>query len=75
MKLSQAIELGKECGLETPAECVNNVLMHVMNLFDYYRIDKEVEELKIEANDSGIEFHQCGLAMLNGSCYMCEKSI
>jgi hypothetical protein len=37
---------------------------------------EEIDELVEEAKDIGIEFHNipgCGLAMINGRCYICDK--
>ena len=73
MKLSDAISIGKECGLNTPEEAVNNILhWSEMCLFTVEEIDELVEEAKA----IGIEFHNisgCGLAMINGRCYVCDK--
>ena len=33
MKIAEAIKIGKECGLETPEECVNNILIHAHMYF------------------------------------------
>jgi hypothetical protein len=73
MKLDDAISIGKECGLNTLEEAVNNILhWSDMCLFTIEEIDELVEEAK----DIGIEFHNipgCGLAMINGRCYICDK--
>ena len=73
MKLSKAIEIGHECGLEHPAECVNNVLMHATMLFTYDEMENELAELIEDAKNSGIQFCPvCGAAMINGECYMSD---
>lgn len=72
MKLEKAIELGKSCGLLTVPECVNNVLMHVANLFVYSEAEAETTELIKEADAAGVKFcASCGAAMnQEGVCYM-----
>jgi hypothetical protein len=45
MKLEEALEIGKECGLTTIEECVLNIEIHAPNLFAYTEIDKELREL------------------------------
>lgn len=78
MKLSIAREIGKECGLESDAECVNNILIHAMNMFEYSKIEEEEAELITDARNHGVRFsHVCGDAVLNGDrdedlCYMCQ---
>jgi hypothetical protein len=75
MKLKDAIDIGKDCGLGTLPEAVNNVLAHQDLLLGHMPDPaKEVRDLIGEAEAAGVQFHdQCGLAMLNGRCYMCEK--
>ena len=73
MKFRKAIKMGKACGLKTPEESVNNVLIHVTNFFAYRNIDKEVRELVEEAKRKGMKFHDCGMALIDGECYMCER--
>jgi len=71
MKLEEAIRIGKELGLKSPEECVNNILIHCLNLFYYPDIPKEINELIQDAKEHGIEFCPiCGAAMINGECYM-----
>jgi len=41
VKLKDAIELGKECGLNSVEECVSNIEIHAMNLFPYKKINEE----------------------------------
>jgi len=73
MNLEQAKAFGKELGLETDAECINNIILHAVNLFGYGDIDKELKELIDDAKKNGIKFHECGMAMIDDKCYMCEK--
>jgi hypothetical protein len=73
VKLQEALALGETCGLATPAECVNNVILHVGNLFDYSEAEAQVTELLQDAEKAGIQFcPMCGSAMMNGSCYMAK---
>jgi len=76
MKLKEAIEIGRNCGLETPVESVNNILIHDTMLFPYDRIPEEEAELIKEAKEQGIQFCHCGLAKFETDgedCYMCKK--
>jgi hypothetical protein len=72
VKLQQALEIGDTCGLTTPPECVNYVILHWMNLFSYEEAEAQVEELLKEAAVAGIKFCvSCGSAMNSaGVCYM-----
>ena len=45
MKLQEAIEIGKECGLETIEECINNVTFHSTSFFAYDELEAECDEL------------------------------
>jgi len=76
MKLKDAIELGQDCGLTTPEESVNNVLVHDTMMFPYGEIAKEEAELLKEAKDMGMLFCHCGLAKFKDDgddCYICKK--
>jgi hypothetical protein len=74
-----AAELGKELGLEQPAEHVNNVVGHATMLFDWLRIQHELHELRETARAAGVRFSTaCGDAILDGDpedapCYICRK--
>jgi hypothetical protein len=73
MKLQDAIELGKECGLVSPHEAVNNVILHSMSLFEYKDIQREEAELLTEAASAGVLFcSECGLAMGEQGCLSCS---
>lgn len=48
MKLKDAIDIGKGCGLDTVEECVENIEIHAISLFSYDVITKELNELKNE---------------------------
>ena len=52
MRYQDAIELGEECGLSTPTEYIDNVVIHCMNLFVWTEIDKELWELLSDARDN-----------------------
>jgi hypothetical protein len=71
MKLQQALEIGDTCGLATPPECVNNILLHAGNLFAYTEAEEQIKELIADAAAAGIEFcFLCGTAKKDGNCYM-----
>ncbi|MHA1881561.1 MAG: hypothetical protein ACTSUO_00755 [Candidatus Thorarchaeota archaeon] len=55
MKLKKAIEIGKECGLETARECVYNIVAHADMLFPYEKITEELNELIEDAKKHGVE--------------------
>nr|DAT57151.1 MAG TPA: hypothetical protein [Caudoviricetes sp.] len=46
MKIQQALEIANDCGLETVGEAILNIVIHAPNLFSYYDVDKELNELK-----------------------------
>lgn len=46
MKLQAAIEIAKNCGLETAGEAIFNIKLHAVNLFSYSDIQKELVELE-----------------------------
>lgn len=48
MKLQKAIDLGKDIGLSTVEECVDNIFYHALNFFKYNEIETELMELKEE---------------------------
>jgi len=48
MTLQKARELGHACGLETDEECIRNVELHAVSLFEYKEIQKELAELHKE---------------------------
>ena len=76
MKLKEAVKFGQDCGLETPEESVNNVLVHSTMIFAYDHIHEEEAELIKEAKESGIQFCHCGLAKFaddGDDCYICQK--
>ena len=45
MKLVEAIDLAKTCGLRTYREAYYNVYHHAMNIFIYSEINTEMKEL------------------------------
>jgi len=48
MKLISAIQLGKECGLQTVEECVLNVEHQSLSLFIYDKLGDELVELEFD---------------------------
>ena len=46
MKIQTAIEIAKDCELETVGEAIYNVKIHAGSLFSYSDIQKEIEELE-----------------------------
>lgn len=49
MKLKEALELAKACGLRTVGEAILNVELHSPCLFPYEKIHEELHELCREA--------------------------
>lgn len=49
MKLQQALEIARSCGLETVGEAILNIKMHSTSLFAYPELDAELKELYAEA--------------------------
>jgi len=56
MKLAYAREIGKECGLDTDAECIANIEIHCMSLFDYTKLEAELKELRDDCMSNGIDY-------------------
>ena len=79
MKYKEAKAIGLECGLERPYEFINNVTIHIMNIFTYKEIQKELDELREDAKKEGISFSSvCNHAIpkdrdTDKLCYMCVK--
>lgn len=55
MKLKDALEIGKDCGLTDMGEAVLNIEIHAMNIFIYDEEEQELAELFKEVNDSGFK--------------------
>lgn len=53
MKLEEAVKIGRDCGLTTYQEALDNINYHVLNIFVYDEIEKELEELYGEFSNSG----------------------
>lgn len=45
MKLKSCLEIGEQCGLTTIGEAVFNIDLHATNIFDYSKINEELNEL------------------------------
>lgn len=50
MKLLNAIEIAEDCGLSTIDEMKFNIELHANQLFDYNKINEELQELEDEIN-------------------------
>ena len=48
MKLKDAIEIAKDCGLETVGEAIYNIKIHAGNLFLHGEEQKEYDELLVD---------------------------
>lgn len=51
MKLTEALEIGIDCGLETVRECIRNIDIHASSLFLFSEIGKELDELYSDAEE------------------------
>lgn len=56
MKWKEAKDIGRECGMSTDAECIANIEMHAMNLFEYSKLSAELKELKDDCIANGIDY-------------------
>lgn len=54
MRLNEAIELAKECGLTTVGEALLNIRIHALSLFKYGEEKKEILELINDFKESGL---------------------
>ncbi len=79
MKLDAARAIGRDMGLETDAECINNMFLHAMCIFPYDVLGAELNELFEDAKLQGVRFSKvCGDAVLEDEsedelCYTCKK--
>ena len=73
IKLIEIIEAGKIMDL-SPAEAINDFILHATNYLPFDKIDEIVERVKNQAKLIGIEFCECGFAKNNGVCSMCQKT-
>lgn len=53
MKLITALNIGRDCGLETVSEAILNIDMHAICIFRYEEIPEEMNELETEYINSG----------------------
>ncbi len=51
MKLKEALEIGRDCGLDTVSEAILNIRFHAMNIFAY-------DEERLEYNELIEDFEQ-----------------
>jgi len=56
MKWLKCKEIGEECGMFTPEECIRNISFHSTQLFYWPEIDKELSELKEDCAKHGIDY-------------------
>lgn len=56
MRLEEAVEIARECGLETYGEAYRNIVVHAMNLFAYPSIPEEIQELERELEALGADW-------------------
>jgi len=45
MKLKEALEIGKDCDLDTVSEAILNIRLHAINIFAYGKEQSEYNEL------------------------------
>lgn len=55
MKLKSAIEIAKDCGLDTIGEAIMNIKIHAMSIFEYGKEAEEYKELVDECKKLGLE--------------------
>jgi len=72
MKLEEARTYADACGLETDAEAVNNIMGFAPCIFPFNEINKELNELIIDAKNNGITLcPTCGMATTDTcKCYV-----
>ena len=58
MLLKAAREIGHECGLDTDYECIRNITMHSINLFEYTKINDELNELAADCVKHGVSYNK-----------------
>ena len=51
MTLKTCLEIGNDCGLETVGEALYNINLHAGNIFEYSKINTEMNELVNEAKE------------------------
>lgn len=80
MKYNEAKAMGLAMGLSQPAEFINSVLLHAMNIFPYSAIEHELDELIGDCPSEVVFSKACGHAMVeedglddNQLCYICRK--
>lgn len=73
MLLKEAVEIGIDCGLSSPEEAVNFVLIHCMSLFGLDQIEKEVNQLETDAIQNGLKFCSCGMVKTGNICNCCAQ--
>ena len=56
MKLNEAIEIGKAEGLKTDAECFNNAMSRMVQMFPWKDVELQMLELMEDAKNHGMKF-------------------
>lgn len=57
MLYKECLEIGKDCGLGTPYECIRNISMHCTQIFPYERINAELNELAEDCKKHGVDYN------------------
>lgn len=65
-------KISDKMGTELEEEINEFILNNLIGLIDA-KLDDQIEELIKDSVRNGITFHNCGMAMIDNSCYMCEK--
>ena len=80
MKYAKAVAIGRDMGLDKPAEFVNNIFLHFPSVMPpSWNCEAQMAELVEDAKANGVRFSkQCGDAILaedseDDYCYICQK--
>lgn len=58
MLYKEAREIGEECGLSTPDEFIQNIIIHSPSYFGYSEINAEIRELLNDAASMRVSFDE-----------------
>lgn len=58
MNLKTAMIIGRDCGLTTVNEAIFNIVIHAIMIFEYDKIDEELDELYKEFDLKGLTGHE-----------------
>ena len=67
MKLYEACDIGYCLGLNTIGECIDNVIIHQTNLFNYDDILDEMKELNEEFAASGLKLNSSAVEVIGNN--------